>query len=131
MAFSEMQWGMEQSETNPEPKTVSVLLYDGECRFCRRWVRRIAWLCGDTLVTQPYQNRGPCLSGIPEEDLAEAVHLVDPSGRIRRGADAVLHGIAGKRGLAWLAACYRRCSLFSRCAEAVYRWVARNRRFLP
>jgi predicted DCC family thiol-disulfide oxidoreductase YuxK len=63
-------------------------------------------------------------------DFAGAVHLIEPDGGVTRGAEAVFRSLKDVRGwsLGWR--CYRRCGLFRRASEALYRWVARNRGWL-
>lgn len=105
-----------------------VLIYDGECAFCRQWVRR--W--------QRWDRRGRVrllslqdpaavqLSGRSREQLEEAMCLVLPGGIVRVGADVLpdlltfvsggtLVRIAlGFPGVMWL-------------THRVYGWVARRR----
>ncbi len=102
-----------------------VLLYDGECGFCRRRVEGLRARVGDAVAFEPYQ-RATGLD-IPEADLVRAVHFVDGNGEVSSGAEAVLRARAagGRRGaLLWM---YGRVPGFARVAEWGYRWVARNR----
>lgn len=72
--------------------TKPVVLYDGGCSFCRSWVERIrAWDRAQKLELVPYQERAR-VAGMPAlatEDVAAALHLVMPNGRIFRGGRAV------------------------------------------
>lgn len=63
-------------------------------------------------------------------DLAESVHLVEPGGRVTRGAEAVFRALAVNARRAWLARCYERRRWFARLSECAYGWVARHRVFM-
>ena len=113
---------------NARPAT-PVIVYDGQCGFCRSQVARIQRMDRrDQFEYIPSQSpdlleRFPQLRG---EDFNSGMRLVDPEGRVLAGADAV-HGIAerlpGWRRLAWL---YRVPGL-NALGRAVYRWIAANR----
>jgi predicted DCC family thiol-disulfide oxidoreductase YuxK len=103
-----------------------VLLYDGDCGFCRRQVERLRTRVGDAVAFQPFQSATD-RAGIPESNLSRAVHLIDADGRVSSGAEAVFRTLAaGKRNSLWLWM-YRRVPGFAPIAELGYRWVARHR----
>jgi predicted DCC family thiol-disulfide oxidoreductase YuxK len=82
-----------------------LLIWDGDCGFCRRSVEHLRARSGDRLAFEPYQTARPRFPDIPVSAFAEAVHLVEPDGRVSRGAEAVYRALAlgGSRGLllAW------------------------------
>jgi pimeloyl-ACP methyl ester carboxylesterase/predicted DCC family thiol-disulfide oxidoreductase YuxK len=103
-----------------------VLLYDGDCGFCRRQVERLHARVGDAVAFQPFQHATD-RAGIPESNLSRAIHLIDADGRVSSGAEAVFRTLAaGKGRSAWLWM-YRRVPGFAPIAELGYRWVARHR----
>ena len=78
----------------PDPNDypeASVVIYDGHCQFCSRQVRRLARLDGKhrlsflSLHDPRIESDFPALS---HDELMEAMHLVEPSGKIHRGAAA-------------------------------------------
>ena len=78
----------------PDPNDypeASVVIYDGQCQFCSRQVRRLAHLDGKnrlsiiSLHDPGIESDFPALS---HDELMEAMHLVEPSGKIHRGAAA-------------------------------------------
>jgi predicted DCC family thiol-disulfide oxidoreductase YuxK len=106
-------------------RTRPILLFDGDCGFCRRWARRWQRLTGDAVEYAPFQEAGTPL-GLREEDLREAIHLVEPDGTVHRGAAAAYRAfVAGGRSWPWRA--YEGLPGFAPVSEAVYRFVARHR----
>jgi lipase maturation factor 1 len=108
-----------------------VVLFDGDCNFCRRWIARWRDFTGDAVEYIPYQDaavaeRFPELSA---GRMAEAVHFITTDGAIHSGADAVFRALAvrrGGRGAAWA---YQRLPGFAGIAEFLYGLVARHRMF--
>jgi lipase maturation factor 1 len=109
------------------PPARPVLLYDGDCGFCRlvvaRW--RDAWAV--RIEVMPAQSVGIRFPEIPRDALARAVHLVTPDGRVASGAAAVLktQALCGRWRPGWWL--YRHAPGFAPVAEAGYRLVARHR----
>jgi predicted DCC family thiol-disulfide oxidoreductase YuxK len=122
---------MQQDATSKTGTTATpVLVFDGECELCVGWARRWQRAGGGNLECIPFQRadvavRFPRLSS---ERLAQSVHLIEPDGTIRRGAEAVLHRPGGGRLRCWLRRIYERSPAFARAAEACYRFMARHRR---
>lgn len=106
------------------------LLFDGECGFCRHWVRWLEARVAGRIRFVSYQESRAEFPHIPEGELKDAVHFVAGDGAVYRGAAAIFHvlaGVDGHRG--WLTA-YTRLPLFAPVCEAVYKAVARNRYFV-
>ena len=61
----------------------------------------------------------------------EAVQLVLPDGDVLQAAHAVLKSLAIGERQVWMLRLYERASFFRRLTEAAYRFVARNRDWLP
>jgi predicted DCC family thiol-disulfide oxidoreductase YuxK len=104
-----------------------VLLYDGRCGFCSRWVARWHSHGSDAVDYEPYQQAGLSFPKLSMEEMGRAIHLVEPSGRVSKGAEAVLRhfALSGRhRGLWWA---YQWVPGFAACAEAFYRVVAAHR----
>jgi predicted DCC family thiol-disulfide oxidoreductase YuxK len=110
------------------PPARPLLVFDGDCSFCRAWVDYWEQRTGGKVSYAPYQEIGE-LFGVKREEFAAAVKLLTPDGEVRSGAHAVfklLDLVPTKRWLLWL---YLQFSLFALLAEAVYRLVARHRSF--
>jgi predicted DCC family thiol-disulfide oxidoreductase YuxK len=111
------------------PPVRTVLIFDGECGFCRRWVRRWRRASGDRVEYLPFQDARVAerFRDIPLASLEQAVHLVEPDGRVSSGAEAAfrLFRCAGVRR--WPLRLYEASPLFAKSAECFYRVVAKHR----
>jgi predicted DCC family thiol-disulfide oxidoreductase YuxK len=104
-----------------------VLLYDGDCAFCRRQVGFIERHDAEGRIEAvPFQEADLGDYGVTRQAAADAMHLVSPAGDVWSGAAAareVLKLLRWLRPLAWLF--YLPGAMF--VAERVYRWIARRR----
>jgi predicted DCC family thiol-disulfide oxidoreductase YuxK len=105
-----------------------VLLYDGDCGFCRHWIERWRALTGDRVEYAPSLDAASRFPELKPEDLAEAVYLVEPGGRVSRGAEAVARSLeyAGGFHRVWRPL-YDAAPPLRLASEAAYRFVARRR----
>ncbi len=107
-----------------------VLVFDGDCGFCRLWVERARRATGDRVEYLPAKKAAARFPLLAPEDLAEAVHLVESDGAVRRGAEAVFRCLELAGGVrATGAFLYRTLSPFRAASEAAYRFVAAHRPF--
>jgi predicted DCC family thiol-disulfide oxidoreductase YuxK len=106
-----------------------VLLYDGECGFCRDWIRRVQrWDRRHAIDYVPSQLRAgiPGLPALSDAALDRAVHLIFPDGRIYPGArslPALLPLLPGGAPLALL----MKVPGVQLVADRIYGWVAARR----
>ena len=66
----------------------SLLIFDGDCSFCRRWVKRWQSISGDLVDYEPYQTAATRVSQISIDQFKRAAYLVEPDGTIRLVARA-------------------------------------------
>jgi predicted DCC family thiol-disulfide oxidoreductase YuxK len=109
------------------PLSKPLLLYDGECTFCRAWIARWRSVIGERIDYAPYQEAAGRLPDIPREAFARAVHLVEPGGRHSRAAEAVFRSLACAPGRGLGLLLYRFLPGFAPVSEACYAWVASHR----
>ena len=104
-----------------------LLVYDGECGFCRFWVDRWRHATGERIEYAPFQEVGGVSPEIGMEQFAQAVHFRDADGNWSRGAAAVYRALshAPRGGVPlWM---YRRVPGFAWVSELGYRLVAAHR----
>lgn len=85
--------------------TRPVLLYDGDCAFCRKWVTRIRRRdprASIELLPSRDRRTRPDLPPLADADLERAMHLVLPDGRVLAGGAAIPEIVRRLRGGALL-----------------------------
>jgi predicted DCC family thiol-disulfide oxidoreductase YuxK len=106
-----------------------LMVYDGDCDFCRVWLARWRRATGDAVDYAPYQEVASRHPEIPLERFRAAVHLREPDGTWTYGAAAVFRTLAYAKGHGkwrWL---YEHVPPFAGVSEWSYRLVARHRPF--
>lgn len=110
-----------------KPPDRPTLLYDRDCGFCRRWVRRRHPHIRKAVAFESYQAASGRYPEIPVDRLAKAVHLVRNDGTVASGALAIFEVLASRPAFRWLTSLYRSFWLFAGISECFYRIVASNR----
>lgn len=104
-----------------------LLIYDGDCGFCKRWVRRWSSRTGERVDYAPYQQPGVLARhGVSVAAARRAVQLVLPDGERYQGAEAVFRLVMlapGRHLLARLG----RLPVLRWIAERLYRFIAAHR----
>jgi predicted DCC family thiol-disulfide oxidoreductase YuxK len=104
-----------------------VVVFDGDCSFCRRWIARWQQLTGDDVEYVAFQESAGRFPDVPPTAFAQSMHLRDAEGRWTRGAEAVFGALAASPRSAWALDLYRHLPGFAPLTEAIYRQVARHR----
>ena len=105
-----------------------LLIFDGDCHFCRRWIERWRDLTAGAVEYAPFQEAAQRFPEIPREAFERAVQFIETDGTVFSAAEAVFRSLGHKRGRKWMIWCYERVPGFAIMTEAVYRVVARQRR---
>ena len=116
-----------QSVSNPPQKPL--VIFDGDCRFCRRWIERWREMTAGSVEYAPFQEVADRFPEIGPENFAQALHFIDRDGTVYRGAEAVfrsLGSVRGGRGLIW---CHQHLAGFALITEMAYGAIARNRQW--
>src|ERR1041385_7183230 len=106
-----------------------LLVFDGDCHFCRRWIARWAFLTEDKVDYVPYQNVAHNYPAVPLKDFQTAVQLFFPDGKRFSGAEAVFRALTVANKQRWLLWSYENIPGFATVSEWFYRGVAQNRPF--
>lgn len=106
---------------------VPLMLWDGDCGFCRAWVEYWKHLTGDHIEYEPYQSGSERFPEIPREKFTKAVALALPNGEVRRAAHAVFTSLARVPGKRWLLWSYDHLPGFAAVTETAYGTIARHR----
>ncbi len=107
-----------------------LMVYDGDCGFCRRWIGRWKKVTAEAVDYEPYQTAAGRFPQTPEAEFKRAVYLFEPGGRVTHGAEAVFRSLSTNRFLKWLPAFCAKVPVFLSVSEKIYQWVAQNRSLL-
>jgi predicted DCC family thiol-disulfide oxidoreductase YuxK len=104
------------------------LIYDGDCKFCARWVERWRASTGERVRYITSQEAAAEFPEIAEQESNEAVQWVGDSGERLSGSPAVFAALATASSSGrTLLSLYNEKPWFARASDAAYRVVARNR----
>ncbi|MBI3667683.1 MAG: DUF393 domain-containing protein, partial [Acidobacteria bacterium] len=104
-----------------------LLVFDGDCSFCRLWIDRWKHLTGDRVEYAPFQQVVDRYPQIPLASFKRAVQLIEPSGEVYSGAEAVFRVLRHAPGKGWMHWIYEKAPGMAPAAESVYRLVASHR----
>src|SRR5262245_17160835 len=113
--------------SNPPAKPL--LIWDGECDFCRLWVERWREMTAGKVDYATYQKAADLFPEIPADQFTRAMAFIEPDGDVFFAAEAVYRSLAYRRSRGWLAWSYDHLPGFAAVSETGYRLVARHRRF--
>lgn len=111
------------------PANVPLLVFDGDCSFCRLWIGYWQRLTGEAIAYAPYQEVAERFPRIATENFKQGVQLILPDGEVLSAAYAVFRSLANVPGYGWLLWAYFHVPGFASVAEFLYRQVAAHRSF--
>ena len=106
-----------------------MLVYDGDCAFCRRCAR---WAERRGVPITPWQALPDAAAPAPDRnELAAAAWWRDDAGRWWRGGRAIARTLSSLGGLWGLVGRVLDLPVMRQLADHVYAWIARNRHRMP
>ena len=109
------------------PPGLPIMVYDGDCNFCKKWIARWQEMTEDRVIYIPYQKIGNQFPELDESRYEQAIHFIDRQGEVVTGAEAVFKCLAeGSKQPIWLSL-YMANKFFRRTTEIAYNFVASNR----
>jgi predicted DCC family thiol-disulfide oxidoreductase YuxK len=129
---TESDQNMKHQDQLPTQLDKALVIYDGGCGFCKKWIERWRRITGDSVEYRPSADIGALFPEIPASEFERAVQLIRPGGSRCSGAEAVLEISAPHNWavhLLWLA--YQRNTTIRSAFEATYRFVAAQRAKIP
>src|SRR5437773_1647523 len=113
--------------SNAPPKPL--LIWDGECDFCRLWIERWREITEGKVDYATYQEAAVRFPEIPVDQFTRAMAFIKPDGDVFFAADAVYRSLAYRRSRRLLAWSYDRVPGFAAVGENGYGFIARHRNF--
>jgi predicted DCC family thiol-disulfide oxidoreductase YuxK len=118
----------EQSRvSNPPPKPL--IIWDGECHFCRRWIERWREITRGDVGYGTSQESAERFPDIPREQFERSVIYIETDGSVFSGAEAVFRSLRGRSSKKWLAWSYDHVPGLAAVSESFYKIIASHRRF--
>ena len=103
-----------------------VLVFDGDCSFCRIWIGYWHSLTGERIEYVPYQSGAGRFPQVPVPDFKKAVQFFD-GGQHYSAAQAVFHLLASGAGIRWPLWLYDHLPGLASITEVLYRFIAAHR----
>ncbi|HTL29499.1 MAG TPA: lipase maturation factor family protein [Tepidisphaeraceae bacterium] len=110
---------------HPPPRPLMV--FDGDCSFCKRWVERWRWLTLGEIDFEPYQSVASQFPEIPTENFHRGVQVIETDGWVTKNARAVFRSFDLAKRKRWLLWLYENIPPFALLSECVYRFIANHR----
>jgi lipase maturation factor 1 len=111
--------------SSPPPKPL--LIWDGECYFCKRWIERWSEITAGKVDYATYQEAAARFPEIPVEQFKSAVAFIEPDGDTFFAAEAVYRSLRYRSSRKWLGWSYDHVPGFAGISETVYKFIARHR----
>jgi predicted DCC family thiol-disulfide oxidoreductase YuxK len=111
------------------PPARPLMIWDGECHFCRRWIERWREITAGQIDYATYQEAAGRFPKIPLEQFKRAIAFIEPDGKIFFAAEAVYRSLVCRSSRKWLAWSYNRVPGFATISEIAYGFIARHRKF--
>ncbi len=117
-------------KTQYPPLHKGVLIWDGQCGFCKYWVTRWHNMTGDTLDYLTFQDASVDFPDIPLKEFKKASRIIEPDGRVYSGPDSAYRSYDyAKKGYPWHA-WYLKSPVFRWISDHAYNWIAKHRSFM-
>jgi predicted DCC family thiol-disulfide oxidoreductase YuxK len=110
-----------------KPPTKPLLIWDGECDFCRLWIERWREITADKVDYAPYQEVADRFPEISREEFTRAMAFIEPDGETFFAAEAVYRSLRYRSSRRWLAWSYDHVPGFPAISEIAYKFIARHR----
>jgi predicted DCC family thiol-disulfide oxidoreductase YuxK len=111
--------------SNPPPKPL--MIWDGECHFCRHWIERWRVITAGAVDYATYQEAVARFPEVPPEQFQRSVVFIDSSGEVFLAAEAVYRSLQYRSSRKWLSWSYDHVPGFAAISEFAYGIIARNR----
>src|SRR6266567_944320 len=109
------------------PPTKPLMVWDGECHFCKRWIERWREITVGEVDYATYQEAAARFPEIPVEQFKRAVAFIEPNGEVFFAAEAVYRSLRYRSSRKWLAWSYDHVPGFAGISETAYKFIARHR----
>src|SRR4029077_18727051 len=110
---------------NPPPRPL--MIWDGACHFCKRWIERWREITAGKVDYVTCQDAATRFPEISVEQFERAVAFIEPDGEAYFAAEAVYRSLRYRSSKEWLAWSYDHVPGFAAVSEHAYKFIAHNR----
>ncbi len=114
-------------KTSFPPSKNPLMVYDGNCGFCKYWIIRWKKISGLGVDYKSYQEVASNFKDIPEQHFKEAVRFIGIDGVIYNGPDAAYITYFNKNKVKFLHQWYVDKKWFRVLSDSAYQFIADNR----
>src|SRR6266566_8507532 len=111
--------------SNSPPKPL--MIWDGECLFCKMWIERWREITAGKIDYATYQQAADQFPEIPVDQFKRAMAFIEPDGKTSFAAEAVYRSLQYRSSRKWLEWSYDHVPGFAAISERAYKFVARHR----
>ena len=114
--------------TGYPPKNGPILIWDGQCGFCKYWITRLKKYTGNKINFASFQDAARHFPDIPFKEFEKASRLIEANGTVYSGPDSLYRGLeySNKKTLPWHT-WYTKNRLFTKVNDYGYNFIAKNR----
>ncbi|RFN58606.1 thiol-disulfide oxidoreductase DCC family protein [Marixanthomonas ophiurae] len=117
------------STTNYPPTSKPVLVWDGECGFCKYWVTRWKSMTNDKIDYITYQEIASQFQDIPIKEFKKASRLIETDGKVYSGPNSAYRSYTyTNKSLPWHK-WYTNYNWFTQLSDHGYNFIAKHRSF--
>ena len=109
------------------PPSKPLLVYDGDCGFCKLWIARWREITAGGIDYASLQEMAARFPEVPRAAFEHAVKLIEPDGRVFSSAEAVFRSLGEGRRFAPAEWSYAHVPSFAAITEALYAFIAGHR----
>src|SRR5881296_941424 len=117
----------ERRQRVANPPTKPLLVWDGECHFCKMWIERWREITAGKVDYATYQQAAHQFPEIPLDQFKHAMAFIEPDGKTFFAAEAVYRSLGYRSSRKWLAWSYDHIPGFAAISEIAYKFIARHR----
>ena len=111
------------------PPSKPLMIWDGDCHFCRLWIERWRVLTAGEVEYEIYQKAATRFPEVPREQFQRSVIYIDNEGEVFFAAEAVYRSLRCRSSRRWMAWSYDHVPGFAAISEVAYKIIARHRTF--
>src|SRR5438128_3946578 len=117
----------ERRQRVANPPTKPLLIWDGECHFCKLWIERWREITAGKVDYATYEQAAHQFPEISVKQFKRTMAFIEPDGEAFFAAEAVYRSLGYRSSRRWLAWSYDHGPGFAAISETAYKFIARHR----